>query len=79
MLDVGAAYPNGESILNCSKATTIAEVVKIKGVDEHTQRMAGLNLTGGVINATEIMCSVCKAPTFEELLADFEKNELEEA
>lgn len=77
-LDVAAAYPNGESILNCSKATTVAEVVKIKGVDEHTQRMASINLTAGSINATEIMCSVCKAPTFDELLADFETNELEE-
>jgi hypothetical protein len=76
-LDVAAAYPNGESILNCSKATTVAEVVKIKGVDEHTQRMASINLTGGTINATEIMVSVCKAPTFSELLEDFEKNELE--
>lgn len=77
-LDVSAAYPNGESILNCSKATTIAEVVKIKGVDEHTQRMASINMTGGSMNAVEIMCSVCKAPTFAELLKDFEENELEE-
>lgn len=75
-LDVSAAYPNGEDVLNASKGTTISERVKIKGSSESTQRAAGINLTAGEINANEIMCSICKAPSFEMLLEDFEKVEL---
>lgn len=75
-LDVSGAYPNGEDILNASKETTVAEVVKIKGVTEDIQRQTSLNLTAGVMNATEICCGVLKAPNFEALLEDFEKNEL---
>lgn len=76
-LDVAGAYPNGEDILNASRETTVAEVVKIKGVNNTAQRYAGLNLTAGVVNATEIMQSVCKAPSFFELLDDFQMNELQ--
>lgn len=71
-LDVSAAYPNGEDILNASKETTVSEVVKIKGVSEDIQRLTGINLTAGTINAAETMCSVMGAPTFEQLLKDFE-------
>lgn len=71
-LDVSAAYPNGEDILNASKETTVGEVVKIKGVSEEVQRTTGINLTAGTINATETMVSVLGAPTFEQLLKDFE-------
>jgi hypothetical protein len=76
-LDVSAAYPNGEDILNASKETTVGEVVKIKGVSEDIQRSTGINLTAGTINATETMCAVMKAPTFETLLKDFETFENE--
>lgn len=75
-LDVSAAYPNGEDILNASKETTIAEVVKIKGVSEEVQRQTGINLTAGAINATETCCNILKAPSFEKLLKDFEEHEL---
>lgn len=71
-LDVSAAYPNGEDILNASKETTVGEVVKIKGVTEEVQRLTGINLTAGTINATETMVSIMGAPTFEQLLKDFE-------
>lgn len=73
-LDVEAAYPNGESVMNAAKHTTVAELVTIEGIDENTRRAIGLNLTGGVTNAVEIMCSVCKAPTIEQLINDFMKN-----
>lgn len=75
-LDVAAAYPNGEDILNASKETTVGEVVKIKGVMEEVQRQTGINLTAGTVNATETCCSILKAPNFETLLKDFEENEL---
>lgn len=75
-LDVSSAYPTGEDVLNCSKETTVAERVKVKGVEEQVIRNAGINLTAGTVNAAEIVCSVMKAPTFTMLLDDFEKNEL---
>ena len=75
-LDVSAAYPNGEDVLNASKGTTVSERVKIKGCTEPVQRAAGINLTAGEINANEIICGICKGPTFEELLKDFEEVEL---
>ena len=69
--DVAAAYPNGEDITNASKQTTVAEIVRIRGVDDHTQRAAGLNLTGGSNNAIELCCSIMKAPTYSALAKGF--------
>lgn len=75
MLDVSGAYPNGESILNASRETTVAEVVKIKDVREDIYRRTAVNLTGGTTNAVEICCSVMGAPTFQQLLAHYESLE----
>lgn len=75
-LDIVSAYPSGEYCLNCSKETTVAERVSIKGVHEDVVRAASINLTGGEINAVEICCSVMKAPTLEMLMADYEKHEM---
>lgn len=72
--DVTSAYPTGEDILNGSRETTIAEVSKIEGVLNEHQRNASINLTGGPINASEICMQTMKAPTFEQLLKDIEKN-----
>lgn len=33
--------------------------------------MAGINMTGGHVNAVEVACAVMKAPTFDMLLEDF--------
>jgi hypothetical protein len=57
--------------MNISKETTVAELVKIEGLDDRTQRSIGINLTGGHINAVEICTRVFKAPTFDVLLADY--------
>jgi hypothetical protein len=56
--------------MNISKETTVAELIKIEGIDDRTQRSIGINLTGGHINAVEICTRVFKAPTFDQLLAD---------
>ena len=77
-LDVTSAYPSGEDILNCSKETTVAEIVKIEGVPHELQRAEGINLTAGTTNATEICSTIMGAPTFEQLLDDLEKNGLEQ-
>lgn len=45
----------------------------MKGVDIWSQRMAGINLTAGHVNASEIAWSVFKAPSYETLLEAFKK------
>lgn len=73
-LDVGSGYPTIQRILNMSKETTYRELSKIKGVSEHQQRMAGINLTASHVNAVEVACEIFKAPTFDTLLGAFEKD-----
>lgn len=70
-LDIVSTYPNVQVILNISRETTRREMFKIGDMPEHQQRMAGINLTGGHVNAVEIVCSVMKAPNFDMLLEDF--------
>lgn len=72
-LDIVSTYPNVQLILNISKETTYRELSRISGVQHGTQRMAGINLTGGFVNAVEIVCDLYKAPSFNQLLEDFEK------
>lgn len=59
--------------MNASNQTTLAEISQVHGVREEVKRAAGLNLTAGEINATEIMCSVLGAPTFNMLSKRFEE------
>lgn len=72
-LDVSAAYPSAQLFLNMSKETTLRELCKVKGVTEHDQRMNGLNLTASHVNAYEFCATMLKAPKFDELLEEFEK------
>ena len=64
-IDVAAAYPTGEDILNISHETTWRELVKIEGVSDKARRRIGINLTGGPNNAVEICREVYKLPNFE--------------
>lgn len=75
-LDVSAAYPSGQLIMNLSRETTAYELCKIRGVDEVTKRAAGMNLTASHVNAYEICTSIFNAPTFDALLERFEKTHL---
>lgn len=59
--------------MNISKETTFRELCRLKGVPESVQRLAGINLTVPRVNAVEIACTVFGAPTFDELLEDFQK------
>ena len=72
-LDIVSTYPNVQVILNISRETTRRELYKIAGVPDRIQRMQGINITGGHVNAVEVVCAVMKAPTFDQLLEDFEK------
>lgn len=72
-LDVAASYPNGGAVFNISRETTSKEIVQIEGVDEYTQRMAGINLSGGHVNAVEICTNLFKMPPLAKILEEFEK------
>ena len=78
-LDVAAAYPNGEIILNISKETTYRELCRIKGVSEEVQRKTGINLTGGKTNAVEFCMDIHQLPSFRELLEIYNKRNPERA
>lgn len=54
-----------------SKETTHREIFKIGNVPLYKQRMAGINLTGGFVNAVEIVCDLYNAPNFNTILEDF--------
>lgn len=70
-LDIVSTYPNVQVILNISRETTLYELYKIKGCNEYQTRMAGINLTGGHVNAVEIAVDIMKAPNFDRMLAEF--------
>lgn len=68
-LDVSASYPNGGAVFNMSKETTHKEICMIRGIDEFTQRMQGINLSGGATNAVEFCSSMYQLPTMKEMHA----------
>ena len=50
----------------------------VRYIDEDTRRMAGINLTASHVNAYEFCLDMLDAPTFDELLADFKKEQQQE-
>lgn len=74
-LDVSAAYPRSQCVMNISKETTRKEIIEIKGIDEVTARMQGINISGGSTNAMEYCQTMFGMPTLGEMLDHF--NELE--
>lgn len=71
--DIATTYPTGEVIMNLSKMTTMLEVGSIKGLTVGKLRLLGVNLTGGPVNAVEIMQQSMKAPDMWDLLDEFKK------
>lgn len=75
LLDVSASYPNGGAVFNISKETTKKEMGRIKGIDEYTQRMQGINLiSGGHNNAVEYCTNMFNFPSLPFMLEAFEKS-----
>lgn len=72
-LDVKSAYPYTQIILNISKATTMLELCSIEGVLEQDRRIAGLNITGGDVNAIDFCTRLYKAPQLIQLAEVYEK------
>lgn len=71
-LDVEGTYPNEEILMNISKETTAQELAKVQGMSEATRRAVGINLSGGHVNAVEIVVKSYGAPTMDQLLAAFQ-------
>lgn len=71
-LDVEGTYPNVEILMNISKETTAQELCYIRDVPEIYRRAIGVNLSGGFVNAVEICMQVYNAPSFSDLLAEFD-------
>ena len=70
-LDVAAAYPNNECVMNISKETTVKELCKIEGIELHTQKMQGINLAGGHTNAIEFCTEMFSFPSLITLQEHF--------
>lgn len=75
-LDLTATYPTLERALNLSKETTANELCNIVGIPEALQRSTGINLTGGYVNAVEILTSVFHAPTFDQIVAYYRGDDI---
>lgn len=57
--DVETTYPTAEIILNLGKEQTEAEACYIPEIGAEMQRRQSINVTGGRVNAIEIMQEVC--------------------
>lgn len=66
--DLASCYPMGDLIANAGKTTTRIEVCCVVGEDETRTRAAGINLTGGRVNALEICTLMFNYPSPEEVL-----------
>ena len=75
-LDISSSYPNGQCVANISKETTKKEMCRVQGVDEHTQRMQSINLSGAHTNAVEFCTTMLKFPQLPDLLDHFELQEM---
>lgn len=69
--DLTQAYPLGSYILNQSRETRLMELCRVKDGDEWDRRRAGINLTGGHVNALEIGQTFLKMPDIDTVLRDF--------
>lgn len=78
-LDVEGTYPNVEIIMNISKATTAQELCMIRDIPEIYRRAAGVNLSGGFVNAVEICQQIHSAPSMEDVLTEFRKHLMDKA
>jgi len=75
--DVETTYPIAGIIQNVAKETTLVEPCRIQGVPPSVQRLISVNMSGGRVNAIEIMQATCKIPALdlwvEEARKDFAK------
>ena len=73
-LDVRASYPFGEVCFNISRRTTVRELCKIVGIDEHEFRMQNMGLSAGHVNSLEYTISMFNAPKPVDVLSLFKSD-----
>lgn len=73
-LDISAAYPTDEMVINISKETTVSELVSVDGIPEAVVRMQTINFACGRTNAVEFCTSMYNMPTMEQMLASFQQH-----
>lgn len=73
--DVETTYPIAGIIQNVGKEATLSEPCRISGVTQAMQKLVAVNMSGGVVNAIEVMQATCKIPALdlwvEEARKDF--------
>lgn len=72
-LDATASYPNGGMVFNIAKETTKFEIISIEGISEETQRVMGIQLSGGHVNALEFCNAGFNMVDLETMLEAFEE------
>lgn len=70
-LDIAAAYPTNQAVMNMSKETTKRELISIEGKEWEDVKMQTFNLSGGYTNALEIGTHLLNLPDLTTLLEDF--------
>lgn len=73
-LDVSAAYPTNQVVMNVSKETTSKEITDIKNITKYSQKMHGINLSGGHTNAIEFCTGMLNFPELTVMLEEFNKS-----
>lgn len=74
-LDVTAAYPTNGIVLNLSRATTSKEVICFNGIPEMLKRRNMINITSGYVNSAEFCQDIMGAPTFDEVLVHYQRDQ----
>lgn len=72
--DVATTYPVAEIINNLDKENTVSEPCRIRGLDGTQMRVTFINLTGGRVNALEILQTVCKMPPLDDWLEEYDRS-----
>lgn len=81
LLDIEGTYPSIEMVANISKETTLREMGRIRDMSEADRRVIGINMSGGVVNAVEILNQAVGVPTLSQwldLVDEFDAEEQKE-
>jgi hypothetical protein len=72
----GQQDPFGTSSLNIAKETTRRILCRIDGVTEFTQRMQGINVSGGDTNAAEYCQTLFGLPDYTDVLVHYRNSKV---
>lgn len=70
--DLTSSYPSNQRLLNIAKATTVTEVISVKGIPESLMREIGLNLSSNGENSIDFGVRVLDLPHLDGVLAKWD-------